>query len=273
MDDPDRHSHWPQVWRNSDLSTGEILYFVLRRTRMRHAALIPIALACLTVACSDAPATAEYPDAVTADPDHYSVEFENDVARLLRIRYGAGETSTMHHHPANCAIFLGVGMTTFELPDGEVIEAPATELGEVMCTDAEDHLPTNVGDEPFELVLIEFKDGGAAGSATAEYPDAVTADPDHYSVEFENDVARLLRIRYGAGETSTMHHHPANCAIFLGVGMTTFELPDGEVIEAPATELGEVMCGDADVHLPTNVGDEPFELVLLELKGRAAFQE
>ena len=28
------------------------------------------------------------------------------------------------------------------------------------------------------------------------YPDAPTADPKHYSVSFENDVARFLRVRY-----------------------------------------------------------------------------
>ena len=57
---------------------------------MRHAALVPIALACFSIACSEAPApaSADYPDAVTADPDHYAVEFENDEERLLRIAYG-----------------------------------------------------------------------------------------------------------------------------------------------------------------------------------------
>ena len=75
-------------------------------------------------AAADAEAPAPYPDAVTADPDHYSVEFENDAVRLLRIRYGAGESSVMHHHPPNCAVFLKDQPTTFELPSGEVMEAP-----------------------------------------------------------------------------------------------------------------------------------------------------
>ena len=37
------------------------------------------------------------------------------------------------------------------------------------------------------------------------YPDAVTADPKHYRVAFENDVARFIRARYGPGEKSVMH--------------------------------------------------------------------
>lgn len=239
---------------------------------MRHAKLVPIAIAGLSLACSEAPPPTDYPDAVTADPDHYSVEYENDAVRVLRIAYGAGEESVMHKHPANCSIFLGVLTATFETPGGEVLEAPPTELGQALCGDAEVHLPRNTGDEPFELVLVELKEGATAGTATAEYPNAVTADPEHYSVEWENDVARLIRIRYGAGETSTMHHHAANCAIFLGVQEITFELPDGEVQEPPATEPGQVTCVDAHDHLPTNVSDEPLEVVLFELKGRATWE-
>lgn len=221
-------------------------------------------------AAADAEAPASYPDAVTADPDHYSVEFENDAVRLLRIRYGAGESSVMHYHPPNCAVFLSFQPTTFELPSGEVIEEPPAESGQVTCTDGEEHLPTNTGDEVLELILVEMKDGATAGTdARPEYPDAVTADPDHYTTEFENDTVRLVRIRYGPGETSVMHHHPANCVIFLKDQPTTFELPSGEVVEAPQGETGQVACGDAEAHLPTNTGDEGLEVMLVEMKGRA----
>ena len=110
-----------------------------------------------------------------------------------------------------------------------------------------------------------------AGSAASEYPDAVTADPGHYSVEFENDVARMLRVQYGAGETSVMHSHPANCAIFLASQTGSFELPDGEAVEVPF-EAGQVVCEDVEAHLPTNTNEGTLEVIILELKGREAFQ-
>lgn len=239
---------------------------------MRHAKLLPIALVSFSLGCAgEAPTPEEYPDAVTADPGHYSVEFENDAVRLLGIAYGPGEQSVMHEHPASCAVALGDA--SWRMTDAEgVVTEDTGALGEVDCFEASVHLPENTGSEASELILIEFKDGAMAGLATSEYPDAVTADPDHYSVEFENDVTRLIRIRYGAGETSVMHSHPANCAIFLMDGTTTFELPDGEVVEAPAAETGQVQCTDAEVHLPTNVGEEALELILLELKGRETLQ-
>ena len=111
-----------------------------------------------------------------------------------------------------------------------------------------------------------------AGSMSSEFPDAVTADPDHYSVEFENDVARIIRIRYGAGETSVMHHHPAGCGIWLMTQPGTMETPTGDVQENAAATTGNVTCNDAIVHLPSNTGAGISELVFVELKGREAFQ-
>ena len=114
--------------------------------------------------------------------------------------------------------------------------------------------------------------------ADQHIPDAVTADPEHYTVEFENDVIRIVRIKYGPGETSSMHSHDANCAVFLNDGEMRMEVPDGSSSIAaasyfawefiPANATGTVNCTDAEVHLPTNVGDTAVELVLIEMKGR-----
>jgi quercetin dioxygenase-like cupin family protein len=112
----------------------------------------------------------------------------------------------------------------------------------------------------------------AAQAAMADHhiPNAVTADPEHYTVEFENDVIRVIRIKYGPGEASQMHSHDANSAIFLNDGSMRMELPDGSSSVAPASEMGAVECSDAEAHLPSNVGDTAVELVLVEMKGRKA---
>jgi len=214
----------------------------------------------------------EYPDAVAADPDHYTVEFENDAVRLLRIDYGPGETSVMHSHPPSCSIALGDAAWSMTDPDGNVTEDSAA-FGEVECVEAGVHLPEISSGAPAELLLVELKEGATAGTAPgAEEPEAVTADPDHYSVVFENDAVRLLRIDYGPGETSVMHSHPASCAIFLGDQAVTFELPGGEVEDAPAGGVGVVNCVDAGVHRPTNTGTGDLQVVLVEFKGRATVQ-
>ena len=102
-----------------------------------------------------------------------------------------------------------------------------------------------------------------AGSASAQDPAKV--DSNHYKVVFENDDVRVVRITYGPGEKSVMHYHPDNVAVFLTDNQVEFNLPDGEVVEMAATE-GQAVWEPAGKHLPKNVGDKPFELILVELK-------
>jgi len=106
----------------------------------------------------------------------------------------------------------------------------------------------------------------------AQAQDAVKVDPKHYKVEFENDQVRVLRISYGPGEKSVMHEHPANVAVFLTDGQVKFTRPDGKSEEVPA-KAGKTDWGAGEKHLPENVGDKPFELILVELKSRPASGE
>src|SRR5262249_25080029 len=102
----------------------------------------------------------------------------------------------------------------------------------------------------------------------ANSPDAVTADPKHYAVQFENDAVRILRIKYGPGDKSVVHAHPANCSILLTED--NFNMGDGQ----PATpgKAGDVNCGDAASHNPQNVGKKPAEVILNEFKNREKFK-
>ena len=129
-------------------------------------------------------------------------------------------------------------------------------------------------------LLIGFVLGGMVGIASSTllaqqgqrtFPDAVTADPAHYSVSFENDVARFLRVKYGPGEKSVMHRHLPGCVIFLTDQTFNFTVPDGstEPASVPAGALG---CSDGNVHLPENVGREAAEFIMVEFKDRPVFQ-
>ncbi len=96
-------------------------------------------------------------DAVKADPQHYTVEFENDRVRVIRIKYGPGEKSVMHTHGPHVAIFLTDNSVRMTLPDGTSSEVTG-EFGATLWTDADEHLPENLSDKPFELVLVELKE-------------------------------------------------------------------------------------------------------------------
>jgi quercetin dioxygenase-like cupin family protein len=107
----------------------------------------------------------------------------------------------------------------------------------------------------------------AAAPAMAQDP--IKVDAKHYKVEFENDKVRVLRITYGPHEKSVMHAHPPSVAVFLTDATTKFTLPDDKTVPGDF-KAGMVQWEPGGKHLPENVGDKPFELILVELKGKHA---
>jgi hypothetical protein len=105
--------------------------------------------------------------------------------------------------------------------------------------------------------------GSMAQTARQNLPDAVSADPKHYSIEFENDIVRVLRVRVGAGESAPTHRHDAYCAI--EVSDSSLREGNGPVANS---KTGEVFCGDALSHAPTNVGKAVAESIVVEFKNR-----
>ena len=81
----------------------------------------------------------------------------------------------------------------------------------------------------------------------------------------ENDRIRVLRGKYGPHEKSEMHAHPALIAVMLTDGRIGMTYPDGRTEEIVA-KAGDVLNMPATVHLPENLTDEVFEVVLIELK-------
>jgi len=106
-------------------------------------------------------------------------------------------------------------------------------------------------------------------AAQAMAQDPVKVDAKHYKVEFENDQVRVLRITYGPHEKSVMHEHPANVAVFLADAQGRFTLPDGKTQDV-TMKAGTSQFDAGGKHLPENLGDKPFELILVELKGKRA---
>lgn len=127
-----------------------------RACRIAPRLVLSTGLALAFQAVSIAPAAAA-DEAVATDPKHYTVEFENEKIRVLRIKYGPKEKSAMHYHPANMAVMLTDGHIKFTMPDGSTGESEV-KAGTVQWDAGGDHLPENLGDRPFELILVELKD-------------------------------------------------------------------------------------------------------------------
>jgi len=129
-------------------------------------------------------------------------------------------------------------------------------------------------------LLIGLTAGAVLGAVSAtlvaqrsaeSYPDAVTADPKHYRIAFENDVARFIRASYAPGEKSVMHRHLPGCTIFLTDQTMDFQVPDGTGGRAEV-EAGSLGCGDGNVHQPENL-EGPAEFIMVEFKDRKTFRK
>ena len=114
------------------------------------------------------------------------------------------------------------------------------------------------------LVLSLSGTTPSAQTAAPKVPDAVTADAKHYTVEFENDIVRVLRMKIGAGEVAPAHAHPAYCAVEI----TDSSLREGSGGQVSNSKAGQVFCGDALSHGPTNVGKAVAESIVVEFKNR-----
>jgi len=107
----------------------------------------------------------------------------------------------------------------------------------------------------------------ASGSTLAYAQDPVEVAADHYSVMFENDEVRVLKIHYGPGETAVMHSHPAGVAVFLSDAQIHFTAPDGSAAHVTGT-AGEAIWTPAGPHAVENMG-EALDAILVELKDDA----
>lgn len=121
---------------------------------------------CCAILCFGVGVIATAQDAVKVDPKHYRVETENAQVRVLRVHYGPHEKSVMHSHPATVVVFLTDAKIQFTFADGKTQESSG-KAGQTMYTAAQAHLPENIGEKPFEAIVIELK-----GGATKAVPKA-----------------------------------------------------------------------------------------------------
>ena len=115
----------------------------------------------------------------------------------------------------------------------------------------------------FGMLIASTVFAFATSAALAQDPAQV--DARHYKVTFENDQVRILRITYGTHEKSVMHEHPNSIAVFLVDGRIKFTRPDGQSEERDV-KAGQSVWNIAGKHQPENLGDRPFEVVLIEMK-------
>ena len=189
-------------------------------------------------------------NAVDVEPDISKVEFENDLVRVVRTRRPAGHKSKMHTHLPGVYVSLN--------------EDTLGEVGNTFDNAGEQHETENTTDTESHGVMVELKvTSGTAVEAPSH--DAVVTDGDHHTIEFENELVRVVRMTYPEGYATPEHNHYAGVNILL-TDARAMSGPEGEESEPAENEAGLVAWADGgEPHITTNLGGE-MQLIRIELK-------
>lgn len=204
-------------------------------------------------------------DAVSVAPDVYTVLHEDDRVRVLDMVLPAGETDGLHSHPNEAVYFIEGSTVRISVPGEEPTELDIPD-GAPLSHEAWTHTVENIGESDLHAVVVEIKEGAleSAGSV-ADGMAAHETSPDTYSVLLEDDRVRILEMTLPAGESDSLHSHPAETAYFLKGGTVNIHLPGGEVNEAEIPD-GGVISHEAWTHRVENVGATDIHAIVVEFK-------
>jgi len=214
-------------------------------------------------------------DPLVADPQHYTLEVENQWVRVIREHMGPNETMPMHQHPGpgSVIVFLTDRHNRLTSPEG-VGQELRNHAGDLMWSAPSTHRSENLTSNPFEAVQIEpRRSAREPASATAppaanDKLDATVVDSQHYHVELENEYVRVIRVSIGPHEKLQMHTHPKTAAILVHLTDQNMRLTmsDGSIraSQYKAKQVRWVEPGIA--HQDENLSDTPLQFIRIELK-------
>src|ERR1700680_4507722 len=174
---------------------------------------------CLAVVLAVPAARAQSLDPLVADPQHYTLEVENQWVRVIREHMGPNDKMPMHQHPVPGSVIVFLTDRHNRLTSQEGVSQELRDhAGDLMWSPASAHRSENLTDAAFEAVQIEPRrpaGGAPARTAAPDKLDATVVDPQHYHVELDNQYVRVLRVNIGPHEKLRMHTHPATGAILV----------------------------------------------------------
>jgi quercetin dioxygenase-like cupin family protein len=225
----------------------------------------------LAVVLAVSAAWAQSLDPLVADPQHYTLEVENQWVRVIRERMAPNEKMPMHQHPGpgSVIVFLTDRHNRLISPDG-VSQELRNRAGDLMWSAPSTHRSENLNNAAFEAVQIEPRRpaGKSASPAPVDKLDATLVDPQHYKVELENEYVRVLRVSIGPHEKLRLHKHPDTGAVLVHLTDQNMRLTlsDGTTRNSryPAKQVRWVEPGTA--HQDENLSDTPLRFIRIELK-------
>ncbi|MEP6717450.1 MAG: hypothetical protein ABJC09_17910 [Terriglobia bacterium] len=173
--------------------------------------------------------------------------FENDQVKVVRALEKAHVKGSFHEHKTNrVMVYLQAGRQQFDYQDGRKTATFDWHAGQVVFSKPEGmHSPEVVSDNAFNIIEIELRKPGAEKKLSK-------VDKKHVTVEFENAQVRVLRVKLAAHEKSAMRGETDAVAIYL--------------TDTPGHKMGEAVWEPAGPGVEENKGDQPLEMIRVELK-------
>jgi quercetin dioxygenase-like cupin family protein len=136
----------------------------------------------------------------------------------------------------------GTGKTTINFKRGDVRWRPSSGP----------YTAENISDHPIRILEIDLK-AAPAGPLPVTKLDPVAVDPQHYTVEFENEFVRVLRVHFGPGEKGARHEHILNRVVFY-------------LNDQPNAKADDVRMSGAATHSEANDSAQPAYRIAVEIK-------
>ncbi len=183
------------------------------------------------------------------NPEPYQVAFENEYVRIAHVSISAGQAKPTY-------VPVAMPMVRVDLNTGR------TQYVERLA-DANERADK----APVREIRVELK--SAPRVAPLEL-DAVRIDPARYTVDFENDRVRIVRLGFGAREKGLMVSHPPRVLVTLTEVAVKLKFSDGRTDQrgAPA---GLAAWLELETLQTENARDEPLQVVLVEPKSARGF--
>lgn len=219
------------------------------------------------------------PDLLTADPQHYKLEFENQWVRVIHEHMPPHEGVKMHTHPDPGGVVVSLTYQNLrqQQADGTVKVLTDGFPGRVNWAAGRTHRGDNLMDTDYDYIEVEPKPQtnlaplapAPAASVPEDYPDPAVSDSGRYHVEFENGYVRVIHVRIAPLDRVAMHRHPARGAVLILLtdqdARQTF--PDGSTRENHfKAHTVRWEAPGSGPHSDQNLNDKPLEIIRVELK-------
>ena len=98
-------------------------------------------------------------DPLKIDPQHYTLEFENERVRVIRLNLKADEAVPMHDDVDAVAVCVAECHLRFTEPGGRIQDVHM-QAGETRWLYGDTHSARNLNTHPMEMLFIEMKSAG-----------------------------------------------------------------------------------------------------------------